>query len=58
MTRTAPKTVFQKLRDQKVDPDSTTVRELVEEVAERVLRNLEPPQPSAHFPLKPKTSGA
>jgi len=58
MTKTAPRTIFQKVRDQKLDPDSTTVQELIEEVAERVLRNLEPAQPSAHFPLKPKTSGA
>jgi hypothetical protein len=56
--KSEPKAVVQKLRTQQVDPDSTAVREMIEEVAERVLRNLTP-EAEPLFPLaKPKASEA
>lgn len=45
-----PKRVLQKLFSHQLDPNSTAVLEIVEEVAERVLRNLAP-QPEPLFPL-------
>ena len=53
-----PKRVLHKLLKQQIDPNSTAVRELIEEVAERVLRNLTP-QSEPLFPLaKAKASEA
>jgi hypothetical protein len=53
-----PVAVLQKLRTMQVDPDSTAFREMVEEVAERVLRNLTP-EAEPLFPLaKPKAPQA
>jgi hypothetical protein len=41
-----PNRVLQKLLSRQLDPNCTAVREMVEEVAERVLRNLAPqPEP-------------
>ena len=37
-----PKTVLKKLEASQVDPNSTAVREIMEEIVERVLRNLSP----------------
>lgn len=54
-----PKVVLQKLRSRRMDPNCTAARDMVEEVAERVLRDLAPPQGSLFVPLmKEKTSGA
>jgi len=52
-----PKAVLQKLRTRRMDPDSTAALDMVEEVAERVLRNLAPPEDSLFAPLKEKASG-
>ena len=42
---------------QEVDPNSTAAREIMQEVAERVLRNLKPEdQPQPIIPLKTETS--
>jgi len=42
---------------QEVDPNSTAAREIMQEVAERVLRNLKPEdQPQPIIPLNPETS--
>lgn len=37
-----PATVLQQLKTRRLDPSSPAAREMVEEVAERVLRNLTP----------------
>lgn len=45
--KSKPERVLEELKNQQVDPNSTAVREIIEEVAERVLRNLTPsPEPS------------
>jgi hypothetical protein len=48
--KSEPKAVLHQLRTRKLDPNSTAAREIVEEVAERVLRNLTPPKESEYFP--------
>lgn len=48
--KTQPKAVLQKLKTRKLDPNSAEAREMVEEVAERVLRDLFPGQDSRYFP--------
>ena len=53
-----PKVMLQKLRSKQVDPNSTAVREMVEEVAERVLRNLTPAAEPLPPMAKPKASQA
>ena len=49
--KSKPERVLEELKNQQVDPNSTAVREIIEEVAERVLRNLTP-QPQASIPLE------
>ena len=44
--KSKPERVLEELKNQQVDPNSTAVREIIEEVAERVLRNLTPREPS------------
>lgn len=48
--KSKPKAVLHKLRTGKLDPNSTAAREIVEEVAERVLRGLTPEKESRYFP--------
>ena len=48
--KSKPERVLEELKNQQVDPNSTAVREIIEEVAERVLRNLTP-QPEPSIPL-------
>ena len=55
--KSEPKAVLDQLRTRELDPDSTAAREIVEEVAERVLRNLSPQEGSQYFPdLRPTTT--
>jgi hypothetical protein len=54
---TEQKPMLKKLLETQSDPNSTAVREIVEEVAERVLRNLKPREERRYFPNSPKTSG-
>lgn len=57
-----PKAVLRRLKTQQLDPDSAVAQEMVEEVAERVLRNLAPREKSHYFPdlhiTKPEPSEA
>jgi hypothetical protein len=46
--------MLKKLLESQSDANSTAVREIVEEVAERVLRNLTPPTDRPYFPAKAK----
>lgn len=48
--KSEPKAVLRRLRNKQLDPDSTVAQEMVEEVAERVLRNLTPREESQYFP--------
>ncbi|HEY6970125.1 MAG TPA: hypothetical protein VJA94_13035 [Candidatus Angelobacter sp.] len=48
--KSKPETVLEELKNQQIDPNSTAVLEIIEEVAERVLRNLTP-QPEPSIPL-------
>jgi len=41
-----PATVLRQLETKRLDPDSPTAREMVEEITERVLRNLNPRESS------------
>lgn len=50
-----PKTILNKLEASQLDPNSTAVREIVEEIAERVLRNLSPEQQGLCAGTKPVT---
>jgi hypothetical protein len=53
-----PKPMLKKLLESHEDPNSTAVREIVEEVKERVLRNLTPQKEHRYFPASPvKSSG-
>lgn len=60
--KSEPKAVLRQLRNHQLDPDSTAAQEMVEEVAERVLRNLTPREESHYFPglriAKPEPSEA
>lgn len=49
--------MLKKLLETQKDPNSTAVREIVEEVAERVLRNLKPHEDHRYFPIQQKSSG-
>jgi hypothetical protein len=49
-----PKPMLKKLLENQSDGNSTAVREIVEEIAERVLRNLKPEQEHRYFPAKVK----
>lgn len=51
------KPMLKKLLETQKDPNSTAVREIVEEVTERVLRNLKPHEDHRYFPISPKSSG-
>jgi hypothetical protein len=48
--KSVPKAVLRRLKTKQLDPNSTTAREIVEEVVERVLRNLSPQKESQYFP--------
>jgi hypothetical protein len=48
--KSEPRAVLQQLKTEQLDPNSTTAREIVEEVAERVLRRLAPEEESQYFP--------
>ena len=48
--------MLKKLLEAQPDPNSTAVREIVEEVAERVLRNLTPQKEHRYFPGSPLKS--
>ena len=48
--KSEPRAVLHQLKTQQLDPNSTTAREIVEEVAERVLRNLAHEEESQYFP--------
>jgi hypothetical protein len=48
--KSEPKAVLHKLKTRQLDPDSSTAKEMVAEVAERVLRNLTPAEESQYFP--------
>jgi len=48
-----PKTILNQLEASQVDPNSTAVREIVEEIAERVLRNLTPEHQGLCAGIKP-----
>ena len=51
------KPMLKKLLETQTDPNSTAVREIVEEVAERVLRDLKPHEEHRYFPNSPKPTG-
>ena len=60
--KSEPRAVLRRLKTQQLDPDSAAAKEIVEEVAERVLRNLAPREESHYCPnlhiTKPEPSEA
>lgn len=45
-----PRAVLRRLKAHQFDADSVAAQEMIEEVAERVLRNLTPHEKSLYFP--------
>ena len=56
VNETERKPMLKKLLESEADPNSTAVREIVDEVAERVLRNLTPQKEHRYFPGSPLKS--